>query len=54
MPYHVVEEIRHRYALIGRSPLTELTIQQGQMLAGKIKPAGLRRHAQLEALYRGR
>jgi ferrochelatase len=26
MPQHVVEEIQHRYALIGRSPLTELTM----------------------------
>ena len=36
MPDHVVEEIRHRYALIGKSPLTELTMLQGQLLAEKI------------------
>jgi protoporphyrin/coproporphyrin ferrochelatase len=36
MPDHVVEEIRHRYALIGKSPLTEITMLQGQRLAEKI------------------
>ena len=36
MPDHVVEEIRHRYALIGKSPLTEITMLQGQLLAEKI------------------
>ena len=36
MPDHVVEEIRHRYSLIGKSPLTELTVQQGQLLSDKI------------------
>jgi protoporphyrin/coproporphyrin ferrochelatase len=36
MPDHVVEEIRHRYSLIGKSPLTELTMLQGQLLAEKI------------------
>lgn len=36
MPQHVVEEIQHRYSLIGNpkghSPLTELTLQQGELL----------------------
>lgn len=32
MPQAVVEEIQHRYALIGHSPLTELTMAQGQRL----------------------
>ncbi len=36
MPDHVVEEIRHRYSLIGKSPLTELTMLQGQLLSEKI------------------
>ncbi len=36
MPDHVVEEIRHRYSLIGKSPLTDLTMLQGQLLAEKI------------------
>jgi protoporphyrin/coproporphyrin ferrochelatase len=33
MPEAVVEEIRHRYSLIGSSPLTELTLQQGSLLS---------------------
>jgi ferrochelatase len=33
LPDSVVEEIRHRYSLIGTSPLTRLTIEQGQLLA---------------------
>jgi ferrochelatase len=33
LPPSVVEEIRHRYALIGVSPLTPLTLQQGRLLS---------------------
>jgi len=33
MPESVVEEIRHRYSLIGSSPLTELTKEQGSLLS---------------------
>jgi len=33
MPDSVVEEIRHRYSLIGSSPLTELTMEQGRLLS---------------------
>lgn len=33
MPESVVEEIRHRYSLIGTSPLTELTLEQGRLLS---------------------
>jgi protoporphyrin/coproporphyrin ferrochelatase len=29
----VVEEVKHRYGLIGRSPLTSLTLRQGELLA---------------------
>jgi ferrochelatase len=32
MPEAVVKEIRHRYSLIGSSPLTELTLEQGSLL----------------------
>jgi len=31
-----VEEIRHRYSLIGKSPLTALTQEQGCLLSGKL------------------
>ncbi len=36
MPDSVVEEIRHRYSLIGKSPLTELTMLQGRLLAESV------------------
>jgi ferrochelatase len=36
MPDHVVEEIRHRYSLIGKSPLTELTLEQGRLLSERL------------------
>ena len=40
MPQHVVEEIQHRYSLIGEpkghSPLTELTMEQGALLAQRL------------------
>jgi protoporphyrin/coproporphyrin ferrochelatase len=36
LPEHVVEEIRRRYALIGHSPLTEITHRQAQALARRL------------------
>lgn len=36
MPESVVEEIRHRYSLIGISPLTRLTLQQGSLLGEQL------------------
>jgi ferrochelatase len=36
MPESVVEEIRHRYSLIGASPLTELTFEQGRLLSAAL------------------
>lgn len=32
VPDAVIEEVRHRYALIGKSPLTEITLAQGAAL----------------------
>lgn len=32
LPANVVEEVKHRYSLIGRSPLTEITLKQGKNL----------------------
>jgi ferrochelatase len=40
LPQAVVEEIQHRYALIGRSPLTEITIEQGRLVEGELAAAG--------------
>ena len=37
MPQHVVEEIQHRYAQIGKSPLTEWTLQQAELLQSKLR-----------------
>jgi len=36
MPQHVVEEIQSRYAQIGKSPLTEWTLRQAELLQQKI------------------
>jgi ferrochelatase len=36
LPRPVVEEVKHRYGLIGRSPLTELTLKQAELLAREL------------------
>jgi ferrochelatase len=36
LPPAVVEEVKHRYGLIGRSPLTELTRKQGELLSREL------------------
>jgi protoporphyrin/coproporphyrin ferrochelatase len=36
LPSEVVEEVSHRYGAIGRSPLTELTLKQAELLAQEI------------------
>jgi ferrochelatase len=36
IPPQVVEEVQHRYGLIGQSPLTRLTLQQGELLAREV------------------
>src|SRR6201996_5034297 len=40
MPQHVVEEIQHRYSLIGEpkghSPLTDLTMEQARLLEAEL------------------
>ena len=40
IPQAVVEEIQHRYALIGRSPLTEITLAQARSVARELAAAG--------------
>ncbi len=40
MPQHVVEEIQHRYSLIGRSPLTDITREQGGLVERELAAAG--------------
>jgi ferrochelatase len=36
LPPEAVEEVKHRYAAIGRSPLTDITLQQGGLLAQEL------------------
>ena len=40
LPQQVIEEIQHRYSLIGRSPLTELTQEQGRIVEAELAAAG--------------
>jgi len=37
VPPEVIGEVKHRYGLIGRSPLTELTLRQGELLAEELR-----------------
>src|ERR1700757_5015591 len=41
LPERVIEEIKHRYALIGRSPLTEITLEQGRMVEAELAMEGI-------------
>ncbi len=41
LPQHVVEEIQHRYTLIGRSPLTELSMEQARLTEAELAAGGL-------------
>jgi protoporphyrin/coproporphyrin ferrochelatase len=40
MPPAVIAEIEHRYRLIGRSPLTTLTLEQARLLEGELAAGG--------------
>ncbi|MGA2166843.1 MAG: ferrochelatase [Terracidiphilus sp.] len=39
LPQALIEEIQHRYALIGRSPLTEITLEQGRLVETELARA---------------
>ena len=41
MPEHVIEEIKHRYSLIGHSPLTEITLEQGKLVEAELAMEGV-------------
>ena len=41
VPQPVVEEIQHRYALIGRSPLTEITMEQARLIQAELAQSNL-------------
>jgi ferrochelatase len=36
LPPEVIEEVTHRYQAIGKSPLTAITLKQGELLAAKL------------------
>lgn len=36
VPAEVIKEVRHRYALIGHSPMNEITARQGELLARQL------------------
>jgi ferrochelatase len=40
IPQAVVEEIQHRYALIGHSPLTEITLEQARLVESELAATG--------------
>ena len=40
LPQQVIEEIQHRYSLIGRSPLTEITLEQGRLVEAELAAQG--------------
>ena len=40
LPQHVVEEIQHRYAQIGHSPLTEITFAQARLVENELAANG--------------
>jgi protoporphyrin/coproporphyrin ferrochelatase len=40
LPQAVIEEIQHRYSLIGKSPLTEITMEQARLVGLELAAAG--------------
>jgi ferrochelatase len=40
LPQQVIEEIQHRYSLIGRSPLTEITLEQARLVEAELAGEG--------------
>jgi ferrochelatase len=40
LPQPVVEEIQHRYSLIGKSPLTEITVEQARLVQAELASSG--------------
>ncbi|HMG84917.1 MAG TPA: ferrochelatase [Terracidiphilus sp.] len=41
LPAQVIEEIKHRYSLIGHSPLTEITLAQGRLVEAELVAEGI-------------
>ena len=38
VPPQVIDEVKHRYSLIGHSPMNEITARQGELLAHELGP----------------
>ena len=53
LPQQVVEEIQHRYSLIGRSPLTEITLEQARLVEAELAAARPARSASTSACATG-
>ncbi len=53
IPTTVAEEIQHRYALIGRSPLTEITMEQARLVEAELAGIELAAGRQPIAVYVG-
>jgi len=37
VPPQVIEEVKHRYSLIGHSPMNEITARQGELLSRELR-----------------
>ncbi|MGH9599224.1 MAG: ferrochelatase [Terracidiphilus sp.] len=53
LPQAVVEEIQHRYALIGRSPLTAITMEQARLLEAELVASELAAWGEPPRVYVG-
>jgi ferrochelatase len=53
LPPEVIEEIQCRYALIGRSPLTEITLEQARLVETELASAGVAAEGQPVPVYVG-
>ena len=56
LPQSLIEEIQHRYSLIGTSPLTEITMEQARLAGEELAAGGdavsrVRGYAQLASVY---
>jgi len=53
LPQAVVEEIQHRYSLIGHSPLTEITMEQARLVEAELAEVELAAEGQPVSVYVG-
>ena len=53
LPQAVIEEIQHRYSLIGHSPLTEITMEQARLVEAELAEVELAASGQPVSVYVG-